>query len=87
VEKSLKAILVMKDIEFRKTHDIRELLDIISDNNLEIPSWFQELDAWTPFAVEYRYEELPDGPVYPVPRKDLAANAFSIIKFVEQQIS
>jgi HEPN domain-containing protein len=85
IEKSLKALLSLKGIEFRKTHDIRELLDSIADNKIEIPSWFAVLDAWTPFAVECRYEELPDGPVCPVLRKDIASTAVSIINFVENQ--
>lgn len=87
IEKSLKALLIVKNIQFRKTHDIRELLDLIVDNGIIVPQWFDELDAWTSFAVEYRYEDLPDGPVIPIPRQDLSTTAFAIIEFVERQLA
>jgi HEPN domain-containing protein len=86
VEKSLKALLSLRGIEFRKTHDIRELLDIIADNRIPTPSWFAELDIWTPFAVEYRYEELPDGECFSIQRNDIASKALAVISYVEQQI-
>jgi len=87
VEKSLKALLIIKGIKFRKTHDIRELLDLIVDNGIDIPKWFDGLDTWTAFAVEYRYEDLPDGPVSPLSRKDLDSKAFAIIEFVERHMA
>ena len=87
VEKSLKALLSLHGVAFRKTHDIRELLDCLTDNKVEVPSWFDGLDEWTPFAVEYRYGELPDGLVRPISRKDLVPTASAIISFVERQVS
>lgn len=57
LEKSLKAILSLRGIHFRRTHDIRELLDLLSDNEIELPEAFEHLDEWTPYAVEYRYED------------------------------
>lgn len=57
-EKALKALLSAHGIPFRRTHDIRELLDLLDDNDLSLPMYFGDLDEWTPFAVEYRYEEM-----------------------------
>lgn len=56
VEKMLKSILIYRGIEFRKTHDIRELIDILQDNEINLPDELKEIDILTPFAVEYRYD-------------------------------
>lgn len=55
VEKFLKAYLVRYQIEFRKTHDLGELLDLAASVD---PSLLDELGecVWlTPYGVEYRY--------------------------------
>lgn len=59
VEKVLKAILSFKSIEYRKTHDIAELIDIINDNGIDVPESIEETIDLTPFAVEFRYDFLP----------------------------
>ena len=54
-EKYLKAYLQEKDIPFRKTHDLAELLE--STLTIE-PEWEQlrpDLHSLSSFAVEYRY--------------------------------
>lgn len=55
LEKMLKALLTYNGIEFRKTHDLSELMDVLADNGCPIPPEFSELDILNPFAVEYRY--------------------------------
>ena len=60
-EKALKALLTTRRIRFRHTHDIRELLDLLNDNGIELPGEFRNLDEWTPYAVEYRYEDTDVG--------------------------
>lgn len=58
VEKYLKAFLIFNGREFRKTHDIAELLELCS----EIEPKFQKLYEWnvdelTDYAVVVRYGE------------------------------
>jgi HEPN domain-containing protein len=36
-EKLLKALLMAKNILYRRTHDLRELIDLIRDNDIEFP--------------------------------------------------
>lgn len=55
VEKILKALLAYNQIEFRKTHDLAELMDLLTDNGHPIPTELSDLDILNPFAVEYRY--------------------------------
>ena len=58
VEKLLKASLIYAGIEFRRTHDLRELMDLMSDKGLPLPETLTDLDTLTPYAVEYRYEDV-----------------------------
>lgn len=54
VEKSLKAVLSARAVEFRRTHDLVTLLDLLQDHGLVPPDadWLDELN---PYAVEARY--------------------------------
>ena len=60
VEKCIKAVLAMHEIEFRKIHDIRTLTDLARDAGLLVPRG-EQLEALTPFAVEFRYQPLAQG--------------------------
>lgn len=55
VEKSLKAVLSAKGIEFRRTHDLVTLLDLLQDNHVPMPPAADQLDELNPYAVEARY--------------------------------
>jgi HEPN domain-containing protein len=54
-EKSIKAAMLFRGIEFPLTHDIEELLEIAEGRGLIIPEEIQEADHLTPYAVETRY--------------------------------
>lgn len=58
-EKILKALLTYLGQRFRKTHDLRELIDLLADQGVYLPADLNELDRLTPYAVEFRYELLP----------------------------
>jgi HEPN domain-containing protein len=55
VEKALKAVLAHSGVVHRRTHDIAELLDLVSDSGLAAPPSADRLDELNPYAVEYRY--------------------------------
>lgn len=55
MEKCLKAVLMHHGIEFRRTHDLAELLDLLTDNRLPLPPYSESLDELNPYAVEFRY--------------------------------
>lgn len=86
VEKILKAFLVEKGIEFRKTHDIGELVLLCR----KADESFSEIDTenitgMTFFATEMRY---PDADANPEP--DIASEAFKaakeVLEFVKKKI-
>ena len=56
VEKSLKAVLAYKEIPFRKTHDLIELMQLLEDNSIPLPSGSEQIEDLGPFAVTWRYD-------------------------------
>ena len=63
VEKALKAVLAHGAIVFRRSHDIAELLDLLSDAGVVSPPHEDRLDELNPFAVEARYGLVEPGPL------------------------
>jgi HEPN domain-containing protein len=65
-EKYLKALLVRRQVEFPKTHEIGKLLDLAATLEGDITNSLREAEKLTPFGVEARYpsdapELLPGG--------------------------
>jgi HEPN domain-containing protein len=54
-EKHLKAILTWYQIDFPKTHDIDQLLDLLAVVNPGLASALREASLLTPYGVEQRY--------------------------------
>ncbi len=67
-EKLLKTVLMAKGIPFRRTHDLRELMDLLADHGLELPTTLNQIRYLTPFAVEFRYDYLPSEDESPFDR-------------------
>ena len=61
IEKALKAVLSHAGVVFRRTHDIVELLDLLTDANLPEPPHADRLDELSPYAVEMRYGLVEPG--------------------------
>ena len=66
VEKLLKAVLALKHVEYPRTHRLSELLDLIHGTDVGMPMEFEELRELTAFAVEFRYDALPEEPEAPL---------------------
>ena len=58
-EKLLKALLVRRDVAYRRTHDLFELFGLLSASGLPVPDRVLRIGLYTPYAVEFRYDE-PD---------------------------
>jgi HEPN domain-containing protein len=58
VEKALKVALVLADIDFPNSHDLRELADIAADSGVPVPGSIQAARWLTPWAAQLRYEML-----------------------------
>jgi hypothetical protein len=60
VEKMLKAVLAARGARYRRTHDLLELLDLLRGQGISYPGELEEVRRLTPFAVAYRYDEVPE---------------------------
>src|SRR5574341_1831222 len=59
-EKAIKAVLVFRRLEFRKTHDLRGLLTLLDSAGYAIPEEIRKADELTDYAVETRYPGLSE---------------------------
>jgi hypothetical protein len=85
-EKLLKALLSHLMVRFRRTHDLRELMDLLTDNGHALPEALADLDILTPFAIEFRYEFLPQDQETPLDRQGARAMVLRLRAWVESQI-
>ncbi|GAB4495036.1 MAG: HEPN domain-containing protein [Anaerolineales bacterium] len=58
IEKLLKAILFLHQIEFRRTHNLNDLSALLIQNGIQVPVFDTDLLMLTPFAVTFRYDEM-----------------------------
>ena len=56
VEKAVKVALVVADIDFPRSHDLRELTDIAADSGIAVPETVREARWLTPWAAQLRYD-------------------------------
>jgi HEPN domain-containing protein len=59
IEKTLKAVLTNSAIYYGRTHNLGVLLDLLRTNGFSFPGEFEEIRRLTPFAVDFRYEDMP----------------------------
>lgn len=57
VEKLLKGVLATRRVDHPRTHDIDRLLEIVAEAGIELPQNAETLDALTPWAAAFRYED------------------------------
>lgn len=55
IEKYLKAYLILKRIDFLKTHDLIELLELVIDKDPLVEAYRADLRILNPFSVQFRY--------------------------------
>jgi len=55
VEKSLKAVLALRDVELPFTHDLDGLLELCQKNGIDVPEELSGVDRLSPYGVQLRY--------------------------------
>ena len=55
MEKLLKSLLSLNNVDFPRIHDVEELVEIAKDNGIELPAYVDKFIEFTDFAVEFRY--------------------------------
>jgi HEPN domain-containing protein len=76
-EKALKAIAVLRGIEFQRTHDLAALAQAILESGGELCMPVDDLRRLNPFAVEFRYD---DELIPSISREELENLSSALIK-------
>ena len=84
VEKSLKAVLFSRQIEFRRTHDLTELAQLLCQEGVETPVGDDLLERLNPFAVTFRYDDMDIELMTP---EDVVELVAEVRKWAEAQVS
>ena len=69
VEKLLKALLSHRRVAFRRTHDLAELLDLLTSSGVSVPPDVAQVCQLGPYAAEFRYEDIPLDTTEPFDRR------------------
>lgn len=59
VEKAVKAALVLRGVDFPRTHDLDFLLARAEGNDLSVPQAIEDAEWLTPWGAQLRYDESP----------------------------
>lgn len=59
VEKSLKAVLALREIEFPYSHDLDGLVGLCQKHDIDVPKDLAGVDDLSPFAARLRYGMAP----------------------------
>lgn len=57
VEKALKAVLTLNQIDFPRTHNLEALADLLVDQGVDLPVPTRDLRRLNPYAVDFRYDD------------------------------
>ena len=85
-EKAIKAVLIFRELDFRKTHDLRELLTLLDSAGYPIPTEIWEAVDLSDYAVETRYPGLSE-PVSEKEYRDAVALAETVVRWADKQLT
>jgi len=83
VEKSLRAVLFSRRIEFRRIHDLTELTQLLRQHGIETPVSDDLLGRLNPFAVTFRYDDMD---IELLTREDAETWVTSVRRWAEDQV-
>jgi HEPN domain-containing protein len=85
IEKAIKSVLSRRSVRYRRTHDLAELIDLLTDHRIDHPPELEASIDLTPFAAEMRYDYLPgeQGDQASFDRAAAVALAATVIKWAE----
>ena len=78
----MKAVCIHHDIDFPYTHDLADLLTLVDEQGLNIPSAVRKAALLTDYAVFTRYPGLAE-PVTEEKYEEAVALAERVVKWVE----
>ena len=87
IEKLLEAVPASAGVSFRRTHDLTELIDLVRDSGIDFPARLDEVRTLSPFAVEFRYDDLPVGEKEFFDRKSVCEQVREVRRWAEMRLS
>lgn len=84
-EKAIKAILIMRRVDFPYIHDIGKLLALVKSAGQSVPESMWEADGLTPFAVITRYPDMAP-PIGLEEYRELVNIAEGVVRWAEDII-
>lgn len=85
-EKILKAWLAAHRIPYGRTHRLGELLDLANDHNIPLPEPAEVLADLTPYAVEFRYDVVPEDTEDPLDKAAMLSAIRSLRSWVQTNL-
>lgn len=85
-EKILKAWLAAHRIPYGRTHRLGELLDLANDHNIPLPESAEALADLTPYAVEFRYDVVPEDTEDPLDKAAMLSAIRSLQSWVQTHL-
>lgn len=86
VEKYLKAIVVERDLEFRRTHSIRELKGLLSDQGISVNISDDDMDLMDTIYLPSKYPAYSALP-HTLPEPEICKDALKAAKKVRNSVS
>lgn len=86
-EKFLKAVLLTVECEYPRTHRLAELIDLARSSGVDFPERFEEIRYLTPFAVEFRYDAMPEESEEPLDKTQIRKLLTDLRCWVESFVS
>jgi HEPN domain-containing protein len=86
VEKALKAWLALRGERYPLTHDLPRLFSLLRQSGADIAA-FQDLDRFTPYAVQARYEAGDPDDEAPLERPAIVAEITALLTHVERLLA
>ncbi|MBF0627013.1 MAG: HEPN domain-containing protein [Magnetococcales bacterium] len=85
IEKGLKVWLIILGANYPKTHDLRKLLAVLEEENMDVDAWWP-LVEFNPYAVQLRYQ-WPGMEDAPLDRSDCITRIAEFLDHVESRFS
>lgn len=86
VEKAIKAVLVQRSVEFPKSHNVGELLDLVADAGVAVPGDVRLAKRLTVYAVGARYPRIAED-VTIEEWRGVVALAEAVLQWAERAIA
>ncbi|MDI6716859.1 MAG: HEPN domain-containing protein [Actinomycetota bacterium] len=84
-EKSIKALLLYRNVRFPYVHDLAELINILEKHGEEVPAQVRDTVKLTDYAVEARYPGIGE-PVTDDEYEEAIKLAEEVVEWVENKI-